>query len=422
MPPALGPALSATIDRDNAALVEVLHRARPHLVGVARAGDVIPGLDAGLVLHAGPPLAFADMAPAMQAAAAGGLVFDGRARTLEEALEMARTGVVQFAPAHDHRAAGAMAGIVTASMPVFVFEDQASGERAYVSINEGLGKTLRFGANGPDVIARLAWIRDDFAPLMQRALEINGPIDLKAQVCEALRRGDECHNRNKAATSSFLRALAPAMVETCAPHETIARAMRFIGGNDHFFLSLSIGQAKATTLAVEAVGGGSLVTTMAGNGRTVGIRISAFAGRWFTAPATVADVRLFEGRRIEDATPTMGDSYVTEVIGLGAFALSAAPAIAEFIGGTVEELVARSESMRAITVSEHPDFLIPALGFRGTACGIDVRKVAATGLAPLVNTGVASRIPGEGQIGAGTQSLPLACFTDAAGALGAPRG
>ena len=402
----------------NEKVIKALHEARPHLLGLARAGDVIAGLDDGLVLHAGPPVAYADMAPAMQAAIAGGLVFDGRAPDIAAAQRLAASGAISYAPAHDHRAAGAMAGIITATMPMFVFQDATSGERAYVSINEGLGKTLRFGANGPDVIERLRWIRDSFAPLLHSALQITGPLDLRAQIAEALRRGDECHNRNKAATTAFLRAVAAALVETHATHDEIARAIRFIAGNDHFFLSLAIGHAKAATLAMEKVGGGSLVTTMAGNGRQVGIRISAFPGRWFTAPASIAQVRLFEGRSITEATPTMGDSYVTEVIGTGAFALSAAPAIAEFIGGTVEELTARSESMRAITISEHPHFLVPALGFRGTACGIDVRKVAATGLAPLINTGVASKIPGEGQIGAGTQSFPLQCFTDAAAALG----
>ncbi|MDP1603384.1 MAG: DUF1116 domain-containing protein [Legionella sp.] len=406
-----------TIDQQNAAVIAALHNARPRLIGLARAGDVIPELDNGLVLHAGPPIAWVGMSPAMQAAVAGGLVFEGKTKDLEEAAKIAGSGDIRYAPAHDYRAAGAMAGIITAGMPVFIFEDETSGERAYVTINEGLGKTLRFGANGPDVISRLQWLRDRFAPLLQRAMEINGPMDLKQQVMEALRRGDECHNRNKAATSGFIRAIGVPLVETGAPHADISEALRFIGGNDHFFLSLSIGHAKTTTLAMEAVGGGSLVTTMAGNGREVGIRVSNTAKKWFTAPAEVADVRLFAGQAIADATPTMGDSYVTEVIGLGAFALAAAPAIAEFIGGTVQDLIERSESMRAICISEHPHFLIPALAFRGTPCGIDVRKVVATGLAPLVNTGVASRIPGAGQIGAGTQRLPLACFRQANAAL-----
>jgi len=410
---------ASTTDQQNAKVLAALHGARPHLVSLARAGEVIPELDDGLVLHAGPPITWNDMVPAMRAAVAGGLVFDRKANDLEAAAGLAASKAIRFAPAHDFRAAGAMTGIITPTMPVFVFEDETSGERAFVTVNEGLGKALRFGANSAAVLERLTWIRDRFAPLLKRAVEIHGPMDIKQQISEALRRGDECHNRNKAATSGFLRAIAAPLVETGAPHADIAEAFRFIGGNDHFFLSLSIGHAKATTLAMEKVGGGSLVTTMAGNGRSVGIRTSAGGKRWFTAPASVASIKLFAGQSIADATPTMGDSYVTEVIGLGAFALAAAPAIAEFIGGTVAELCERAESMRAITISEHPQFLIPALGFRGTPCGIDVRKVSEKSLPPLVNTGVASRVPGAGQIGAGTQSFPLACFVDAAASLAA---
>ena len=405
---------SISIDQQNLKLIAELHGARPQLIALVRAGEAIPQLDDGLILHAGPPISWDEMVPAMRAAISGALIFEGNATNLREATEIAASRDVQFGSAHDFRAAGAMTGIITASMPVFVFEDQRSAQRAFVTINEGLGKALRFGANEPDVIQRLCWIRDCFAPLLQRALEIHGPMDMKQQVAEALRRGDECHNRNKAATSAFLRAIAAPLIETGAPHSEIANAIRFIGDNDHFFLSLSIGHAKVTTLAVESLGGGSLVTTMAGNGRRVGIRISATGKRWYTAPASVANVKLFPGKSLSDATPTMGDSYVTEVIGLGAFALAAAPAIAQFIGGSVTELLERAESMRAITISEHPDFLVPALGFRGTPCGIDVRKVSQRQIAPLVNTGVASSIPGAGQIGAGLQSFPLACFVEAA--------
>jgi hypothetical protein len=407
----------ARLDAENGILFDRLCGARPRLVDVAPAGEAIPGYAADLILHAGPPLAWAEMTPAMQAAIDGALVFEGRARDLAAAHELAAGGAIRFAPAHDHRAAGAMAGIVTASMPVFVVEDQTTGERAFCSINEGLGKALRFGANGPEVLERLAWIRGSFAPLLKRALALQGPVDLRAMVEEALRRGDECHNRNKAATTLFFREIAPALVETGAPHAQIAQALRFIGGNDHFFLSLSMAHAKAVTLGLERERIGSLVTAMAGNGREVGVRVSGAGPRWFTAPAQVADVRLFPGRSLAEATPTMGDSYVTEAIGLGGFALAAAPAIAEFIGGTVAELTGRSEQMRAIAVGEHSSFRIPALGFKGVPSGIDVRRVAATGIAPIVNTGVASSQPGVGQIGAGVQAFPLSCFEAAAAAI-----
>lgn len=408
-----------TREQANRRVFDALCAAKPHLLGIAAAGDVIPGFEPDLVLHAGPPIAWESMPPAMRAAIDGALVFEGRAGDLDAARRLAGSGKIRYAPAHAHQSTGAMAGIVTASMPVFIVEDAVSGARAFASINEGLGKALRFGANGPEVLTRLAWIRDGFAPLLNKALRLNGPIDLKALIAEALRRGDECHNRNKAATALFFREVAPALVETGAPHGDIAKAMRFIIGNDHFFLSLSMAHAKAVTLAMERVGVGSVVTTMAGNGREVGIRVSGCGGRWFTAPAEVAQVRLFEGHSLDDATPTMGDSYVTEAIGLGGFALAAAPAIAEFIGGTVADLIARSGRMRGLALGEHPTFRIPALGFEGVPSGIDVYKVRATSLAPIVNTGVASSRPGVGQIGAGVQSLPLAAFVSAANALDA---
>lgn len=410
-------AATPDLDWENRDLLETLCAARPRLRGVKPAAEVVPGLRPGVILHAGPPIAWPEMTPAMQAAVCGALVYEEAAPDLDAAAELAGSGEIVFAPAHDHQATGAMAGIVSASMPVFVAEDPASGIRAFATINEGLGKTLRFGANGPEVLRRLAWIRDELAPLLDAALASEEPIDLSAMVAEALRRGDECHNRNKAATAQFLRQIAAPLVLGPAPREKVAEAIRFIAGNDHFFLNISMAHAKAVTLALEREAKGSLVTTMAGNGRKVGLRMSRTGARWYTAPAEVADVQLFEGQTIEDATPTMGDSYVTEAIGLGGFALAAAPAIAEFVGGTVEELIARSERMREIAVGEHSRFLIPGLGFRGVPSGIDVRRVAKTGIAPIVNTGVASRRPGVGQIGAGVQPLPLAAFEAAAAAL-----
>jgi hypothetical protein len=404
-------------ERVNQAVFRRLCDAHPKLIGLAPARDVIPGMDTDLVLHAGPPVTWENMTNAMRAAVAGALVFEGLSGDIEAAQRLAGSGQIRFAPAHDHQAAGAMAGIITASMPVFIAQDEKTELAAFTTVNEGLGKALRFGANTPDVLARLAWIREGFAPLLDKAIRREGGVDLRALVAESLRRGDECHNRNKAATSQFFREIAPAVVATGAPHGEIEKALRFIAANDHFFLSLSIAHAKVVTLLMERESAGSVVTVMAGNGREVGIRTSGTGARWFTSPASVADVKLFPGHTIDEATPTMGDSYVTEVLGLGAFALASAPAIASFIGGTVEELIGRSQQMRTITVGEHPEFRIPALGFRGIPSGIDVHKVTETGIAPLINTGVASSTPGVGQIGAGMQSLPLGCFREASAAL-----
>ena len=408
---------SKHLEAENRAVLGRFFEARPMLIGMALAGHVIPGMHRNLVLHAGPPVKWANMVPAMRSAVMGALVYEGLAGTIEEAAALVESGAISFAPAHDHNASGAMTGIITASMPVFIAEENTSGIRAYVTVNEGLGKVLRYGANDAGVIERLCWIRDEFYPLLSQALALTVPLDLKKMVAEALRRGDEAHNRNKSATSQFFRDITPSMLATRAPHEKLEAALGFIARNDHFFLSLSIAHAKATSLYAEALGAGSAVTVMAGNGVEVGIRVGRLGGTWFTAPARVADIKLFPGHTIDEATPTMGDSYITESIGLGAFALAAAPAIASFIGGSVNDLLARSEAMRRITLAEHPDFVIPALDFRGVPCAIDVRKVVETGIVPLINTGIASNKPGVGQIGAGIQQIPLECFQKAAAAL-----
>jgi hypothetical protein len=382
---------------------------RPVLTGIRPAAEAIPGFHRNLVLHAGPPLDYADMVGPMRAAIAGALVHEGLAATLDEAGRLAASGDIDYASAHDRGAVGAMAGIVTASMPMFIVRDEAMDVTGYATINEGLGSALRFGANDEAVLKRLDYIRSELAPLLARTVEAMGGIDVRALVAEALRRGDECHNRNKAGTALFLKTIAADLIETGAPHAQLARALRFIGGNDHFFLNISMAHAKAVSQAA-AREGGPIVTVMAGNGRQVGIRLAAAGSRWFTAPAEVPEMRLFPGKDAADATPTMGDSYVTEAIGLGGFALAAAPAIAEFVGGGAGSLRERSLAMYGITAGEHPEFLVPALEFRGVPVGIDVHKVVTSGLTPIVNTGVASKHPGVGQIGAGVLSFPLACF------------
>jgi hypothetical protein len=405
----------------NAAAVERLVGGRPMLVDVRPALDVVPGMRPDLILHAGPPLAWDEMAPPMQAAVQGALVHAGRAATLEEAARRARDGGVEFAPAHDHGMVGPMAGVVCAPMPVFVVRNEPYGNLAFATINEGLGRVLRYGANDEAVLARLAWIRDVLAPSLAAALRRTGPLDLRQMVAEALHRGDEAHNRNKAGTALFIRHVAPALCRG-TDGETAARCIEFIGGNDHFFLNLSIAHSKALTDAVGAIPGSSVVTAMAGNGVRFGLRVSGLGREWITAPPDPPVGRMFEGFTQADGVPLMGDSYVSEVAGVGAFAMAAAPAIAGFIGGTAGDMTAHTRRMYGITVAEHPMFTIPALDFRGTPVGIDVDRVAATGVQPVLNTGIACRRPGVGQVGAGIAAAPLACFREASARLAHPAG
>lgn len=407
----------AQIDAANREVIERIFKADVWVIGLSAAREAVAGLGDRFILHAGPPVAWDEMVLAMRGAVTGALVYEGWAPDLEEADRLAASGRVRFASAHDHGFVGPMAGVVSPSMPVFVFENRACGNRAFATLNEGLGKALRFGANSLEVLDRLRWMRDVLSPALAVALSRAGPLDVRAMMAEALHRGDEVHNRNKAGTALFLKTLFPALARSVRDAETVARVAEFIGGNDHFFLNLSIGASKATLDAAHGVRGSSVVTALAANGRRVGIRVSGLGDRWFTAAARVARGKFFPGYTEADANPDMGDSYISEMAGTGGFAMAAAPAIVSFVGGTPSEALNYTLRMYEITLGEHPLFTIPALDYRGTPTGVDVRKVAATGILPFINTGIAHREAGVGQVGAGLAQPPLSMFEDAVCAL-----
>ncbi|MCX5977139.1 MAG: DUF1116 domain-containing protein [Coprothermobacterota bacterium] len=383
-------------------------------VGMSTAGREVHWLGKGhRLLHAGPPLIWSEMCGAMRNAAMGAILYEGWAATLEEAEGMAEKGEVDFASAHAHGMLGPMAGIVSPAMPVFIVENKPFSNRVFITINEGLGKTLRFGANGIHVIERLRWIERYFAPLLEEAIALGGEVDISAIIERALQRGDECHNRNKSATSLLFRRIAPWLVRSSFSKEEIVEALFFIDGNDHFFLNLSMAASKATMDNVRDVQGSTIVSCMSANGYEFAIQVAGLGSRWFTAPAPLAEGRYFQGYEQQDANPVMGDSYLSEATGLGGVAMAAAPAITSFVGGTVQDALDTTEEMYSITDAEHPRFKIPFLDYRGAPLGIDVRKVVELKIAPVINTGIAHRLPGVGQIGAGLFRPPLDCFLNA---------
>jgi hypothetical protein len=302
-------------------------------------------------------------------------------------------------------------------MPLFVVENAAGGNRAYSNFNEGLGSVLRFGANGPDVIERLRTIANAVAPTLRAALARSGPIELKPLMSQALNMGDEVPNRNAAATSLFFKRIAPALFDAAVPHADAAAALAFIAANDHFFLNLSMAACKAICDAAVGVAGSSMVTAMARNGVNFGIRLAGTGDAWFEAPANPVDGLYFPGYSIADAAADLGDSAITETAGVGGFAMAAAPAIVKFVGGTPADAVHHSLRMRAITLGANPSFTLPALDFAAAAAGIDARKVVDCGVLPVINSGIAHREAGVGQIGAGVTTAPMACFTAALKAL-----
>jgi hypothetical protein len=371
------------------------------------------------ILHAGPPIAWADMCGPVQGAIAGAIVYEGWAASPDEAMALAAAGKVALGPAHDHGAVGPMAGIISPSMPLWVVENAAAGNRAFCNFNEGLGKVLRFGANSPAVIERLQWMGTELYEVMRAAVRQLGRLELKPLIAQALHMGDEVHNRNAAATGLLLKRLLPALLGTDAGNDRLRRVIEFVAGNDHFFLNLSMASCKAMLDAAAGVPKSSMVTVMARNGVNFGIQLSGTGRAWFQAPANPVDGLFFPGYGIKDAAADLGDSAITETAGLGGFAMAAAPAIVQFVGGTPADATENSRRMRTITLGTNPAFTLPALNFGPTAAGIDARLVLDSGVLPIINTGIAHREAGVGQIGAGVTTAPLDCFIGAIDALGA---
>jgi hypothetical protein len=428
-PPAQGDregatALAATlnhplVEQANARAFAQFIGAQPALIDVASACDVVPAMAAGrrLILHAGPPIEWSRMCGPMRGAVQGAALFEGWVDSVAAASSLVETGAIELSPCHHHAAVGPMAGIISPSMPVFVVENREAGNRACSNMNEGLGKVLRFGAHGREVIERLRFMADVLAPALRIALSHTGPIELKPLMSQALNMGDEVHNRNAAATSLLFKKLAPALVASDVPRAAAAAALDFIASNDHFFLNLSMAACKAMLDAAANIPGSSLVTAMARNGVNFGIRLSGTGDTWFEAPANPVDGLYFPGYSLADAAADLGDSAITETAGLGGFAMAAAPAIVKFVGGTSADAMHYSLRMHAITLGANPTFTLPSLDFAGTAAGIDARKVVDRGILPVINSGIAHRDAGVGQIGAGVTTAPLGCFTAAVKAL-----
>jgi uncharacterized protein DUF1116 len=409
---------AATTARANDAAVERMESARPLLAGVGTARDLIDGMDARTILHAGPPIEWPDMSGPLRGAIVGAALHEGLASDREDAARKAAGGAFEFGPCHERGAVGPMAGVVSASMPMVVVENATHGNRAFCTFNEGLGKVLRYGANDDDVLARLTWMRDTLVRVFARALEaLPEPIDLRAMTAQALQMGDEGHNRNRAGTSLLLRELMPALIELDEPAADVAAVARFIAGNDHFYLNLTMPASKACADAAANVERSSIVVAMARNGTEFGIRLSGTGDRWFTGPSGTIDGLYLPGFGPEDANPDIGDSTITETVGLGGFAMAAAPAIVRFVGGGAEDALEATRAMYDIAWSESRSYQIPALGFRGTPVGIDCREVVHTRVLPFVNTGIAHREPGVGQIGAGLVKPPMEAFAKAVRAL-----
>ncbi len=367
------------VDEANNVAVGRMLAAHPVIVDVRPAHEGMPVLREYKLLHAGPPIEWKRMCGPMRGAVIGACIYEGWAKDEEEAIALAEAGKLDFEPCH------------------------------------------HYNAVAPEVLERLHWMQEVLGPARGRAIRHLGSVDVRAIMAQALQMGDECHNRNKAATSLFVRQVGAALVETSTSSVETAAVLRFMAENDHFHLNPSMAAAKAITLAGADVPRSSVVVTMARNGVDFGIRVSGLGNRWFVGPAQYIQGLYFAGYGQEDANPDIGDSAITETSGVGAFAMAGAPAIVQFIGGTPADALRYTREMYEITVTSNPLFGLPALDFQGVPTGIDVRKVCRLHRPPVINTGIAHRLPGVGQVGAGIVHPPMECFEEALKALAAEK-
>ncbi len=397
--------------------------AEPVLVDVRPAGKVIDGLGPRMILHAGPPIDWARMCGPMQGAVAGAIVLEGWAEDLLAATDLAASDGIAFRPNHDFDAVGPMTGMITRSMPVMVVENRAFANRAYCTLNEGLGKVMRFGGNDADVLARLGWLAATLGPALSDAVRARAGVPLKGLIARGLSMGDEMHQRNVGCTGLFLREIAPALARSVGNAEKLAGVLEFIAGNDQFFLNVAMAIGKAVMDPVRGIEASSIVTAMTRNGTDFGIRVSGLGDRWFTAPVEMPRGLYFPGFTEADANPDMGDSTIIETMGLGGFAMAASPAVAGFVGAdSAAAALDHTRDMMEITAGQNPEWTIAALDFSGVPTGIDIRRVVETGIVPTINTGIAHREPGVGQVGAGIVRAPMACFVEALEAFAAEMG
>ncbi len=401
------------IEKANSEAVNRMMEGRPIVTTLVKAIEAVPGMHENMLLHAGPPVTWERMSGPMRGAMMGALIFEGKAKNGEEAEQLLASGKIEFSPCHEHMCTGPMAGVISPSMQVYVVENQTYGIKCFSNLNEGRGKVLRMGAYSPEVIEKLRWMESTLAPAVKAALEAMGGVDIRALLAKALHMGDDGHNRLDAASILWTTQLAPFIAKTAKDSAAAYETIKFLGENALSVLNPVMAGCKSMTAAAHNIEGSTIVTIMARNGTDFGLKVSGLGDRWFTAQAPVVKALYFPGFSEADACRDIGDSVITETSGIGGFAMATAPALVTFIGGKPQDAINTTLDMYEITYTEHKYFTIPFLDFRGTPTGIDIRKVVEKQITPRVNTGVAHKDPGVGQVGAGVVSMPMAPFEEA---------
>lgn len=408
-----------SIQDANEAVIQKILEAQPFLTNVVPAKEVIPELRGRVLLHSGPPIKWEDMTDPMRGSCIGAVLFEGWTNHEDEAKQMLAKGDIEFIPCHAVNAVGPMGGITSANMPVLVVENKVNGKKAYSNLNEGIGPVLRFGAYDDEVINRLTWMKDVLGPALSKALmNIDDGMNIHVILAKAITMGDEFHQRNIAASVLFLKEIVPYLLTVNLPKKELQEVVQFLADTDQFFLNIMMATGKVVMDSAAEIEEGSIVTVLSRNGNEFGIKVSGLGDKWFTAPVHTPDGLYFSGYSAENANPDMGDSAIIEAYGIGGMAMVAAPGVTRFVGsGGFHDAVQTSDEMREICIDNNPNLSIPTWDFQGACLGIDIRKVVETGITPIINTGIAHKTAGVGQIGAGTVRVPLACFEKALEAL-----
>jgi hypothetical protein len=406
--------LGERINEANTVAIDRILSVEPVFVDVDTALNVIPGMTPDTILHAGPPIEWKRMCDPMKRAVRGALVFEGLAENDEAANRLLNKKKVKLSPNHHHNAVGPMTGIISPSMPVVVTKDSTFGHKVYSTFNEGAGKVLWFGSFGKETLDCLKWIRDIFSPVMKKVVRKAQGIPIWNILAQGIQMGDECHNRHAASSNLFLKRIIEPLVSIDLSKKVLLQVYNFIAGNSHFFLNMTMTACKLSMDAARDIRESTVVTAMSRNGTDFGIRISGLGNEWFTAPAPYLKDALYNpGYDFSDGAPDIGDSSIIETMGLGGFAIAAAPAMASFTGGGFEESIRITRDMGRITLAKNQKFGIPVLDFEGTPTGIDLRKVIEFGISPSINSAVVHKSSGAGQIGAGIVKAPYECFSKA---------
>jgi hypothetical protein len=411
--------IAQNINEANKIAVERLMSVQPVLTDIDTALNVLPGMTPHTILHSGPPITWGRMCDPMKRAVKGALILEGLAKDDKSAEKLMKSKKITLSPNHYHGTVGPMTGIISASMPLIVTKDMTYGNTSYSTFNEGGGKVLWFGAVEEETIDKLRFIRDEFAPVMKKVIKKTGGVPIWSVLAQGIQMGDECHNRHAASTNIFLKSIVEPLFSLNISKEKAFKVYKFIAGNSHFFLNITMTACKLAMVAASDIENSTIVTAMSRNGTDFGIRVSGLGDKWFIAPSPLLLDALYNpGYGLDDGAPDIGDSSIIETMGLGGFAIAAAPSMASFAGGGFQDSVNITKQMGLITTTKNSKFGIPSLDFEGTPTGIDIRKVVETEILPSLNSAVVHKSTGVGQIGAGIVHAPYECFTSAVMAFG----